>query len=383
MRRLLPSLLTLLSACTAPQTTPTTPASLTLTEVPAPPTGPTVRLQQLLRDETGPTSMRYYAPRTGAPTKTDTWVYGGKGQGTARYYYRDRDLGQTFTTGPEGFRVSAITVRLQPVDVAGADPSNARVSVQLFRVEGQGRIEDNGTIDYAANAERVAQEGLAAVAPNDTSTWRGHGPYAGPVTNPLWSTYAAKWPEDSADYAFTQRWPVMHYSDDYYAGERYVPLALARGGVVPEGIDTDDYLRWAIEGGGEAWTLAPDTRYAFLLLFDEPAAPGVKRNLPLSNVNVLPGGRSPDAYPGGHSLRRDGATTVLDEVFIRDTADVEDLAASRRSASFPVTPDGAPDFAARTAISPGTVGYPDVDTYRDLWFVIEGEVVGADVQGEK
>ena len=27
----------------------------------------------------------------------------------------------------------------------------------------------------------------------------------------------------------------------------------------------------------------------------------------------------------------------------------------------------------RLAIQPGTLGYPDVDTYRDLWFVIEGE----------
>ena len=371
MRLAFVTLVTLVTlGCANRDAATTPPATLTLAEVDGPPTGPTVRVAQLRRDETGPTSMRYYAPRTGSPTKVDDWVY-RKGEGNggehARYYYRDRDLGQTFTTGADGFRVSAITVRLQPVDVAGADPSGASVSLQLFRVEGAPVVDDNGTTAF----ESVAR--MPVTSPNDTSHWRGGGPYVGPVTNPMWSTYASDWPEDPTDAAYAYRWPVMHYSDDFVTGERYVPLAIARGGVVPEGLDTDDYLRWEIDGGGAAWDLAPDTRYAFLLLFDEPAAPGVKRNLPLSNVNVLPGGQSDDAYAGGHSIRRDGATTALDEVFIRDTADAADLAASRRSASFPVRPDGTPDFAARTAIPPGTVGYPDVDTYRDLYFVLEGD----------
>lgn len=358
---------------TSPRASDGPPATLTVTEVPAPPAGPTVRVSQLRRDETGPTSMRYYAPRTGAPTKVDDWAYGGRGEGDVRYYFRDRDLGQVFTTGSEGFRLGALTVRLQPVDVAEADPSGAAVSLQLFRVEGQPVVDDNGTADYAANAHRVDTEGLTAVAANDTSTWAGGGAYVGPVTNPRWSTYASDWPEDPADAHSPYRWPVMHYSDDFLTGERYVPLAIARGAVVPGGIDTDDYLRWEIDGGGAAWTLEPDTRYAFLLLFDEPAAPGVKRNLPLSNINVLPGGRTADVFPGGHMIRREGATTEPDEVFIRDTTDAADVEASRRSASFPVAADGTPDFAARAAIAPGTLGYPDVDTYRDMWFVLEGE----------
>ena len=359
-------LLLLLSSCSSDPP----PATLTLTEVEGLPTGPTVRVAQTSRDETGPTSMRYYAPRTGSPTKVDDWVYrkgADNGGRPARYYYRDRDLGQTFTTGLEGFRVSAITVRLQPVDVVGADPSGAKVSLQLFRVEGTPTVDANGTTAF----ESV--ERMPVTSPNDTSHWRGGGAYVGPVTNPMWSTYASDWPEDAAGLDYTYRWPVMHYSDDVVAGERYVPLAVARGGVVPEGLDTDDYLRWEISGGGAAWDLAPGTRYAFLFLFDEPAAPGVKRNLPLSNVNVLPGGRGADAFPGGHMIRRDGATTTLDEVFVRDTTDAADVAASRRSASFPVLPDGTPDFAARVAIAPGTIGYPDVDTYRDLFFVLEGE----------
>ena len=129
-----------LAACRSGPDSPTpkpVPARLTVQKVKAPPTGPTVRIAQLRRDSTGPTSMRYYAPRSGMPTKTDDWVYrkGTDNGGTfARYYYRDRDLGQTFTVGDTAFRITALTVRIQPVDVARADPTEAAVSLQLLRV---------------------------------------------------------------------------------------------------------------------------------------------------------------------------------------------------------------------------------------------------------
>ncbi len=42
-----------------------------------------------------------------------------------------------------------------------------------------------------------------------------------------------------------------------------------------------------------------------------------------------------------------------------------DVAASKASASFPA------EMGERLAIQPGTLGYPDVDTYRDLYFIIE------------
>ena len=345
------------------------PAKLELSKVGGRPTGDAVVLQQLLRDETGPTSMRYYAPRVGMPTKIDDWAYhkGEANEGEyARYYYRDRDLGQTFTTGDEGFTLRAITVRLQPVDVAGADPSGAAVSLQLLRVEGEARVADNGTTAFVDSA------GVAVTSPNGVSVWSGDGPYQGPCTNPMWSTYASDWPHDSADASYEYRWPAMHYSDDYIEGERYEHIGLATGGVVPADLTTDDYLRWEVSGGDEAWTLAPRTTYAFVFLFDEPADPGVKRNIPLSNINVLPGGRSAgDPFAGGHMIRRDGASTAFEKVFIRDTTNTADLEASRRSASFPTREDGSPDREARLAIPPGTLGYPDVDTYRDMWFVME------------
>ena len=39
-----------------------------------PPPG-NIRISQTERDETGPTSFRFYAPRTGKPTKSDDWIY--------------------------------------------------------------------------------------------------------------------------------------------------------------------------------------------------------------------------------------------------------------------------------------------------------------------
>ena len=355
------------ASVTTAEEMPGTDAALHVRIVDGPPTGDRVVLSQLRRDETGPTSMRYYAPRTGPPTKTDDWVYhkGADNGGTpAAYYYRDRDLGQTFQTGPEGFRIGAITVRVQPVDVAGADPAGARVSVQLLRVSGPPRVNPNGTTAYAGDSL------VAQTSPNGVSMWNGDGPYRGLCTNALWSTYATDWPHDPADVNNPYRWPSMHYSDDFLEGETYQHVALATGGVVPDSLGPDDYMRWEIDGG-EAWDLEPNAIYAFLLLFDEPAAPGVNRNIPLSNINILPGGSLSDPFPAGHMIRRDGATTVLDEVFIRDTNDGADLEASRLSASFPVDALGTPDAQARLAIPPGTLGYPDVDTYRDLWFVIE------------
>lgn len=339
-------------------------AQLTVTKVDGPPQGPHVRIQQLQRDETGPTSFRYYAPREGAPTKTDPWVYRmhqGKADGTlARYYYRDRDLGQTFKVGRHGFHLSAITVRLQPVDVAKADPAHAKVSIQLMRVTGAPVINANGT--------------TASLAPNGRSAYSAHADefpeLAHDTTrypNAQWSTYATDWPHDPAGDPNTPlRWPIMHYSDDFIEGEHYEHIALISGGVVPASLTTNDYLRWEIDADSRPW-LEPNTRYAILFLFDEPAPPGVNRNIPLSNLNVVPEGNLTDAYPDGHAIRRDGGNTIRENVFIYDVNDPNDVAASRTSATFPES------MADRLAIPPGTLGYPDVDTYRDLWFVIEGE----------
>ncbi len=330
-------------------------AGLVVTEVDGPPTGDAVRIQQLEREETGPTSFRYYAPREGEPKKDDPLVYDPDptrsqeevaAEMEAFYFYRDRDLGQTFTTGAEGFRLGAVTVRLQPVDVrGGGDPAGAKVSLQLMKVTGTPRVNDNGTPAAAAGE---------------------------PPTRPAWETYAWQYPHDPADRNVPKRWPVMHASDDFLEGETYEHLSLASGGVVPATLDLDDYLRWDLTGDSEVF-LEPNTTYAIVFLFDEPAPPGVARNIPLSNMNVLPGGKLDDVFPGGHMIRRDGSSTDRDDVFIRDLeperpglqADPADLETAKQASAFPL------DMDARLAIQPGTLGYPDVDTYRDLWFVLE------------
>lgn len=143
-----------------------------------------------------------------------------------------------------------------------------------------------------------------------------------------------------------------------------MPTPLISGGIVPDGLTTNDYLRWEISAD-ESPFFEPHTRYAFLFLFDEPAPPGVNRNIPLSNRNVVPEGNLTDPYPAGHAIRRGGGNTRREDVFIYDADDPVDVAASQASATFPR------DLNERLAIPPGTLGYPDVDTYRDLYFIIE------------
>ena len=318
---------------------------LTVTKVDGPPNGEQVRIQQTIRDETGPTSFRFYAPRSGPPTKTNALAYDPdstrsdqaiKAKSEAKYYYRDRDLGQTFTTGDTGFKLGAITVRLQPVDVVDGDPAGAKVSLQLMKVTGTAKINDNGTTI-------------------------GNNP---PYTNPRWATYAFTWPDDPNDDVTPNRRPYKYASDDYIEGETYEHLMLASGGIVPKNLNTNDYLRWEL-GPENQTMLEPNTTYAFLFLFDEPAPKGVNRNIPLSNRNVLPGGQGKDPYPDGHMIRRDGSSTSFDDVFIADENDPNDVETSRNAAEFPV------QLKDRIAIQPGTLGYPDVDTYRDLYFIME------------
>ncbi len=329
---------------------------LIVTEVPGPPSGDSVKIQQLQRDESGPTSFRYYAPRTGAPSKTDDWIYkkGTENGGVdAKYFYRDRDLGQVFKTGPEGFKLGAVTVRLQPVDVrGGGDPSNAKVSIQIMKVTGTPVFNNNGTTRYidAANA--------ATTSPNGTSNWNGGGSYQGPCTNAQWSTYATDYPNDPNDINNRFRWPSMHFSDDFIEGETYEHVHLASGGIVPDTLDLNDYMRWEFTGSSQIF-LEPNTQYAILFMFDEPAPGGVPRNIPLSNKNIIPDGTLRDVYPGGHTIRRCGSNQDRENVFIRDINDPADVEAVVSPPSSPLkwktaSPSLPPPSATRMSIPTAT-----------------------------
>jgi hypothetical protein len=260
--------------------------NLKVSAVSGPPDGPDVRIKQGRWDlgTGGRTSVRFFTDeaRELKPRRFPT------DPGSGRYYTRDRDLGQTFTTPSGGpFGLKAITLRTGPADDAvGADAPGAAVSLQLLLVGGAPIIHDNGT-------------------PHD------------------------------------QR-------DDYITGETYESLRVVAGGALPAGLHKDQWLRWELVGGAPV-ALRPGTRYAFLVMFDEPSA---RRELALANLY-----HGPRDF-GGHGIRREGSVAEP----WRDPSWVED----RGSSSLPL------DRGRRLEQQPGTWGRPDVDTFRVLTVYIEG-----------
>jgi hypothetical protein len=73
-------------------------------------------------------------------------------------------------------------------------------------------------------------------------------------------------------------------------------------------------------------------------------------------------------YDGGHGIRR-GGNGIFPPATANSTADFTDRSnkAVMKSAHFPT------NFEKRIKIKPGTNGYPDVCTYRDLYFLIVAE----------
>lgn len=114
---------------------------------------------------------------------------------------------------------------MNPVNVrGGGDPGGAKVSLQLMRVTGTPKINDNGTT----------------------------------TDNPRWATYAFTWPDDPDDDNTPNRRPFKHFSDDFIEGETYEHLMLASGGIVPDDLNTNDYLRWGLIGESQ-YQLQPNT----------------------------------------------------------------------------------------------------------------------------
>ncbi len=117
-------------------------AGLVVSIVPAPPRGENVILSQPFGCK-GPTSIRYF-PLEERELKTSHNPTDPNG---ARYFKRDRDLGQTFTVPAGGpFQLDAVTTRIGPVSSGSIDGAiGAKVSLQIMAVEGEPRIVDNGT----------------------------------------------------------------------------------------------------------------------------------------------------------------------------------------------------------------------------------------------
>lgn len=248
------------------------------------------------------------------------------------YYERSRDLGQVFTP-QQDCRLDAIVLRTGNTEKAvlpGAP--GAAVFLQIFEVEGEPRINDNGT-----------PQGAKAT----------HG------------------------------FSTNHRCDDFIEGVRYRSVRVARGGVFPSIPPTCDAqlkpakdqsgrlcaMRWDLTGEDEL-ELKAGRRYAFMVGFEAPAP---LRSFTLANLNPAwkPGpaklGEPEDPYAGGWGLRREGNGACPPLMLPSKDEPKEGTAERRRLLAEAVFPEGE----ARFAIPPTTDGYPDVDTYRDLEFAIE------------
>jgi hypothetical protein len=209
---------------------------------------------------------------------------------------RDRDLGQSFVApaGPS-FRLAALTLRVGPARMAvGSGAPDAPVSLQFFSVTGTPTIRDV------------------------SGTPVPHGSH-----------------------------PSRDMRADYITGESYEPLWLVSGGVLPHDLEPLRWLRWEFPADGPV--LQAGRRYAFLVMFDQPAH---GRELALANKY-----HGPQEF-GGHGIRREGSVAQP----WADHSWVNNLKAS----SLPI------DLEQRLAQPPGTWGRPDVDTYRVLRFYVEG-----------
>jgi hypothetical protein len=141
--------------------------------------------------------------------------------------------------------------------------------------------------------------------------------------------------------------------DDYLEGESYRPIGLL-GGRLPLVLRPGDYLRFAFPVD-HSIRLRAHGHYAFLLMFCERA-----KDRSMTLANSYAGGYTPDPSNRwlGHGIRREGWTGPAEEPYFS-----------------PYFPD---DFDARLAHPPGTLGFPDVDTFRDLFFIVTARAAEAE-----
>lgn len=242
------------------------------------------------------------------------------------YYKRNRDLGQTFTWEGPPARAVRLVVRTGFGNAAVRPGMYGRaLSLQFFQVEGTASMHDNGTA---------------------TPISASHG-------------YPHVYPDIPSD------------RDDYLIGESYRSLLVLRGFAFPIAADfgiadthgpksdhpalRGRYL--SFEWGEAGPFLEPGQRYAFLLMIDEPGADAA-----FTLANNYRG-----RYAGGHGIRREGDGAFPPPPAHPDLPPTDP--ANRLAAAAARLPE---NFHERCALPPGTNGYPDVDTHRDLQFWLVG-----------
>lgn len=310
-------------------------ARITVDLLQAPPTGVSVVASYEGFDKgSGNTSLSYersdsYKWSKGSPYPSESWGYFTQQGEEIPYMKRDRDLGQTFTyVTTSAAKIKAITIRTGfGTNVIRPNTYGKALSIQLFEVSGEAQLNTNGT---------------------EGSTPALHG-----------------YPHDR----YTQK--ISPERDDFLEGEIYRSLGVWSGGVFPSktswGFSEQDsipathpdikgrYLRFVFPEG-KTIQLQPGRQYAFLIMFDNPHP-----NCGFTLANNYYG-----SYEGGHGIRRDGNGT-FPPVPADPTQSFyhKNNRAARQSAHFPRS------FRKRTHIPPGTNGYPDVDTWRDMVFYVE------------
>ncbi|CAN5641183.1 hypothetical protein BH11ARM2_BH11ARM2_25310 [soil metagenome] len=137
-------------------------------------------------------------------------------------------------------------------------------------------------------------------------------------------------------------WTDDPRADDYLTGETYQTVKIFSGRL-PASLHPEEWLRFALRG---APILRPGKRYAFLLMFDHPAP---ERSLTLSS-------RYWGDYAGGHAIRREGSVV---EGWNDPAWACRDILPTDRK--------------TRLAQPPSVWGRPNVDTWRDLAFTVQGK----------
>lgn len=265
-----------------------------------------------------------------SPYRAESWGYFTADGREIPYIKRDRDLGQTFLFDEKTPKtLTAIVVSTAyGTNVARPNTYKKRVPIQLFVVAGEPVLNDNGT----GKATEVS-----------------HG-------------FPHDRPADS----------IAHHRDDFFTGETYTSLAVFSGAVSPGktafGFAHDTVavppnhpnlegklLRFELPTDKPV-VLKPGKRYAFVVMLDKKGA----------DRGFTPASNYYGSYAGGHGIRRDG-NGVFPPVAADPANSFTDPANANAysSAHFPA------DLKQRTAIPPGTNGYPDVCTWRDLLLYVE------------
>lgn len=244
------------------------------------------------------------------------------------YIKRDRDLGQTFTYLGERARPwSALTLKLGfGSNVIRQGTYGKRIAIQFFEVIGTPVLNENGT-----TGEMTALHGYPHDPNSGEMDARRDDFWEGETYHSLGFISGFQFP-DKADFGFAQNETIDPNTDQI------------KGQLIHFTFAKEDQI-----------LLEPGKSYAFLVMLEEMG----------DDVGFTLANHFDGSFPGGHGIRRDGRG-IFPPPSADPTKPFEDPANAEAlsSARFPT------DLKERMKITPGTNGYPDVDTWRDIYFVI-------------